>query len=79
MKYINKSVLESFLKNLYNLKPNDLSCETIKLIVVHLNNITPDNVSISMTLSKNKQVKKPEIMPDYDEKIIERMIRNGGI
>lgn len=79
MKYINKSVVENLLKNLYNLKPNDLSCETTKLIVVHLNNITPDNISISMTLSKNKQVKKPEIMPDYDEKIIERMIRNGGI
>ena len=74
MKYINKSVVENLLKNLYNLKPNDLSYETTKIIVAHLNNITPNNVSVSMTISNN-----PKILPDYDEKIIEKMIRNGGI
>ena len=79
MKYMNKRIVDSFLTNLYKLKPNDLPYETLKNVIIHLDNITPKDVNISITLNKKKQIKKKEIMPDYDEKIIERMIRNGGI
>mgnify|MGYP001238683114 CR=1 FL=1 len=49
--------------------------KSIKIIVHHLNKISPKNIEIKIHEKKicNK------ILPSYDEKIIERMIKNGGI
>lgn len=72
MKNLNNNTVKKLFKNLYKLKPNELNYEITKNIVEHLNNKAPKDVCITITCTKKH-------LPDYDEKIIEKMIRNGGI
>ena len=56
------------------MKINSVS-KSIKIIVHHLNKITSNNIKIK--IHEDKICNK--ILPSYDEKIIEKMIKNGGI
>ena len=51
--------------------------QNIKNIVYYLNKIAPKNIKVVM---KEKTILTSNIIrPCYDEKIIEKMIQNGGI
>ena len=63
---------------------NSTLTSNIKKIVFHLNKICPNNMKIVIKedLQKNVQNNKKKfkfILPSYDEKMIDRIIRNGGI
>ena len=48
-----------------------------KIIVHHLNKLVPNNIKIKV--QELNHVNIPNNLPSYDEKIIEKMIKNGGI
>jgi len=63
---------------------NSTLTSNIKKIVKHLNKICPNNMKILIKEDLQKKVqfnkkKNKIILPSYDEKMIDKIIRNGGI
>lgn len=54
-----------------------LNIESVKIIVHQLNKIIPKNIEIVITQKKYNKLNK--IIPSYDEKIIDKMIKKGGL
>lgn len=54
-----------------------LNIESVKIIVHQLNKIIPQNIEI--VINKKKYNKLNKIIPSYDEKIIDKMIKKGGL
>ena len=56
---------------------NYIEIKSIKIIVHHLNKLVPNNIKIKV--HEINYVNIPNHLSSYDEKIIEKMIKNGGI
>ena len=56
---------------------NYIKIKSIKIIVHNLNKLVPNNIKIKV--HEFNHVNIPNQLPSYDEKIIEKMIKNGGI
>ena len=54
-----------------------LNIESVKIIVHQLNKIIPKNIEIVINQKKYNKLNK--IIPSYDEKIIDKMIKKGGL
>jgi len=59
---------------------NCIKTQSIKIIVHHLNKLVPKNIQIKVhEIPEINHIKLNHHLPTYDEKIIEKMIKNGGI
>tara|TARA_R110002012_G_scaffold301163_1_gene501326 strand:+ start:481 stop:651 length:171 start_codon:yes stop_codon:yes gene_type:complete len=55
--------------------------KNIKKIVYHLNNTSPLVIDMKIIIKKktNPSIITNKIMPSYDESIIEKIYKNGGL
>ena len=58
-----------------------IQMKNIKKIVYHLNNTSPLVIDMKIIIKKktNPSIITNKIMPSYDESIIEKIYKNGGL